>query len=205
LQLLDNPPAVIPVTALSCPHALILAIMSSATESVYVAITGTLSRPRREVVSLIESKTNARFCDGVAYHTNYLVASRFDTNKAKRAAKLGVIVIGEKELTAYVEQGHFPATPLAVKPPSNWRPIDLDALEYESIEDFAPPHACYLKYRNAAGEESERFILAVERVRQGTHEYIAGYDHECCKTFRTDRIVQMEDLGEIETTEPGTD
>ena len=147
-----------------------------------------MSRPRHELVALIESGTNARFSERVTYRTNYLVASRFDTHKAKHAAKLGVRIINEQEMMRFIEQGHFAPAPLPVKPPSNWHPIDLDALEYETIEQFTQPHVYYLKYRNSAGEESERFILAMERVKGGSHEYLAGYDHECYKTFRLGRV-----------------
>jgi len=38
--------------------------------AVPVAITGTLSRSRHEVVALIESKTNASFSERVTYETN---------------------------------------------------------------------------------------------------------------------------------------
>lgn len=173
--------------------------MTSKDATVYVAITGTLSRPRHEIVELIESRTNARFCERVTYDTNYLVASRFDTSKARRAAQIGVKVVNEEELMTFVEQGDFPVVPTPVRPPSNWHPVDLDAIEYETIEQFPQPRICYLKYRDSAGEESERFILAMERVRGGSHEYLAGYDHETYKTFRLDRIEKLEELGTVET------
>ena len=177
--------------------------MTTKDDTVHVAITGTLSRPRHEIVALIESKTNARFSEHVTYETNYLVASRFDTIKARRAAKLGVKVLTEQDMMGFIERGHFEPTPLPVKPPSNWRPIDLDAIEYETIEQFPQPRVYYLKYRDSEGRESERFILAMERVKSGSHEYLAGYDHECYKTFRLDRIEKMEDLGTVDTASAG--
>jgi len=175
--------------------------MDSDNSLVQIAITGTLSRPRHEFVLLLESRTNARFSEHVTYQTNYLVASRFDTNKARRAAKLGVRVITEHDMLSFIEHGHFPQTPLPTKPPSNWHPIDLDALEYEIIERFPEPRIYYLKYKDHSGNESERFLLAMERVRGGTHEYVAGYDQEHYKTFRIDRIESIEDLGPIEKSE----
>ena len=56
---------------------------------VKVAITGTLSMPRSEVIKLIEEHTNAQFSPSVSYDTGYLVAARFDTEKARRAANWG--------------------------------------------------------------------------------------------------------------------
>lgn len=135
----------------------------------------------------------------MTYDTNYLVASRFDTSKARRAAQIGVKVVNEEELMTFVEQGDFLVVPTPVRPPSNWHPVDLDAIEYETIEQFPQPRICYLKYRDSAGEESERFILAMERVRGGSHEYLAGYDHETYKIFRLDRIEKLEELGTVET------
>jgi hypothetical protein len=172
--------------------------MTTRDATVHVAITGTLSRPRHEIVALIESKTNARFSEHVTYETNYLVASRFDTIKARRAAKLGVKVVTERDMMGCIEP-----TPLPVKPPLNWHPVDLDAIEYETIEQFAQPRVYYLKYKNSGGEESERFILAMERVKSGSHEYLAGYDHDCYKTFRLDRIEKMEDLGTVDAADAG--
>ena len=54
--------------------------------TVKVAITGTLSMPRKSAAELIETHTNARFANTVTYDVNYLVASRFDTIKARKAA-----------------------------------------------------------------------------------------------------------------------
>ena len=76
------------------------------TAAVLVAITGTLSIPRSEAVALIESRTNARFSPEVTYHANYLVAARFDTNKAHRAAALGIVIISEADMLGYIEKGY---------------------------------------------------------------------------------------------------
>lgn len=172
--------------------------MAKNEDRVYVASTGTLQRPRREVAALIDSKTNGRFTERVSYSTNYLVAARFDTNKARAAAVLGVKIINEQELMAYIAQGCFPPSPAPIRTYPNSHPVDLDAIEYQTIEHFSTPRVYYLKYRDSGGHESERFILATERVAYGAREYIAGYDHEFYKTFRTDRIEHIEDLGPIE-------
>jgi hypothetical protein len=75
---------------------------------VRVAITGTLSRPRKEFVSLIETKTNAAYTETVDLQTDYLVSARRDTNKAKAAAKLGVTLLSESEMMSFIDTGHFP-------------------------------------------------------------------------------------------------
>src|SRR5712671_1521534 len=90
--------------------------METKVDTVLVAITGTLSMARSEAVALIESRTNARFSPDVTYHTNYLVAARFDTNKAHRAAALGIVIISETDMLGYVEKGLFPATRLSDRP-----------------------------------------------------------------------------------------
>src|ERR1035438_10871848 len=76
--------------------------------TVKVAITGVLSIPRKSAAELIETRTNARFADSVTYDVNYLVASRFDSNKARKAAKIGVAIISEVDLMNYIQKGEFP-------------------------------------------------------------------------------------------------
>ena len=133
----------------------------------------------------------------MTYTTNYLVAARFDTNKAKRAAKIGVKVITEAGSMSFIERG-VPSTS------SNKTEIRLaptgsgNAIHYETIEQFPEPRVYYLKYEGSTGVISERFILAVDRVKGGSHEYLGGFDHGTQKTFRYDRILEMEDLGPVE-------
>jgi hypothetical protein len=121
------------------PSLRAIAIMTIRDAAVHVAITGTPSRPRHEVVALLESKTNASFSERVTYETNYLVAARLDTIKARRAAKLGVSLVSEQDMMNCIEQGYFEPMPVPVKPPSNWHRIDLDAIEYKTIELFPQP------------------------------------------------------------------
>ena len=64
--------------------------------------------PRKSAAELIETHTNAKYADSVTYDVNYLVASRFDTIKARKAAKIGVAVISEAELMDYIQKGAFP-------------------------------------------------------------------------------------------------
>ena len=83
----------------------------------HVAITGTLSMPRKEAAELINSTSNARFHPDVTYDTNYLVAARFDSNKAKKAAQLGVRIITEQEMHGYVAAGRFAPVDTPSRPP----------------------------------------------------------------------------------------
>src|SRR5258708_10678361 len=95
---------------------------------VKVSITGTLSMPRKAAVQLMESRTNARFNREVTYDVNYLVAARFDTDKARRAAQLGVTVISEGEMLDFIQQGAFPENNKPARPdnyPSNFRDDEI--------------------------------------------------------------------------------
>src|SRR5579871_832417 len=112
--------------------------------AVKVAITGALSKTREEIVQSIESATNAQFSRGVTYDTDYLVASRFDTNKAKRAAKLGITVISESEMWKFISKGAFPETEKQIRHcayPPNFRTDEI-----ESEEEFIPNRLCFLEY-----------------------------------------------------------
>ena len=82
-----------------------------------VAITGTLSLPRKEAAALIDSTSNARFYPDVSYQTNYLVAALFNSGKARKAAQIGVRIIAESEMFEYIEAGRFPETSTPTRPP----------------------------------------------------------------------------------------
>ena len=60
----------------------------------------------------IYNKTNARFVSGVSSQTDYLISSRKDTNKAKRAKAFGTQVIDEAEMIAFIKVGNFPSRSL---------------------------------------------------------------------------------------------
>lgn len=89
----------------------------SEVETLKVAITGTLSKPREEIVRLIEALGNVHFSPQVTYDINYLIASRFDTAKAKRAAQIGITVISESEMMEFIERGSFPENQIPTRPP----------------------------------------------------------------------------------------
>ena len=73
-------------------------------------ITGALEKYKRvDAIVEIHNKTNARFVSGVSKHTDFLISSRKDTKKARRAKTFGTQVISESEMMAYVKAGNFPS------------------------------------------------------------------------------------------------
>ena len=72
-------------------------------------ITGALEKFKRiDAIVEIHNKTNARFVSGVSSQTDYLISSRKDTSKAKRAISFGTQVIDESEMIAFIKAGIFP-------------------------------------------------------------------------------------------------
>ena len=72
-------------------------------------ITGALENFKRiDAIVEIHNKTNARFVSGVSSQTDYLISSRKDTTKAKRAKSFGTQVIDEAEMIAFIKAGNFP-------------------------------------------------------------------------------------------------
>jgi len=156
-----------------------------------VSITGTLSMPRKEAVQQIESRTNAQFSRDVTYDVNYLVAARFDTNKAKRAVQIGVTVISEAEMLECIQKGAFP---------ENGKPLRPDVphfLENDVVwtVEFNPARLCFLEYSDAEGAVSQRFVrLCCKGRGSNGYDYLGAFDDERFKTFRTDRVVKLEEL-----------
>jgi hypothetical protein len=157
-----------------------------------IAITGTLSIPRKEAIALIEDRTNATFSEHVTYETNYLVAARFDTNKAHRAAEIGVTVISESDLMEFVEQGTFPENRLPDRPK---HPPVSHFPEITWTETYEPERIALLEYQDAEGVVSLRYVaVSCKGVGNNGVEYIGGYDAERFKTFRTDRILSEKQI-----------
>ena len=76
-------------------------------------ITGALDKMKRiDAIVMIHNKTNARWVSMVSKNTDYLISSRKDTNKAKRARKFGTQVIDQAEMMAFVKSGKFPSVRL---------------------------------------------------------------------------------------------
>ena len=87
--------------------------MTKKTSPTTFCITGALERFKRiDAIVEIHNKTNARFVSGVSSQTDYLISSRKDTNKAKRARAFGTRVIDEAEMIAFIKAGKFPVRSL---------------------------------------------------------------------------------------------
>ena len=83
--------------------------MTKKTPTTTFCITGALEKYKRiDAIVEIHTKTNARFVSGVSSQTDYLISSRKDTNKAKRARAFGTRVIDEAEMMAFIKAGRFP-------------------------------------------------------------------------------------------------
>ena len=84
--------------------------MTKKTPTTTFCITGALEKFKSiDAIVEIHNKTNARFVSGVSSQTDYLISSRKDTNKAKRAKAFGTQVIDEAEMIAFINAGNFPS------------------------------------------------------------------------------------------------
>jgi hypothetical protein len=161
--------------------------------AVKVSITGTLSMPRKEAVRLIESRTNAHFSPEVTYDVSYLVASRFDTNKARRAAQIGVSVISEAEMMQHIDDGCFPENRKPLRPHSY--PPNFRTDEIVWAEEFNPSRLCFLEYSDNEGTVTQRFVrISCKGKGSNDHEYLGAFDNDVFKTFRADRVLKLEKL-----------
>ena len=71
-------------------------------------ITGALDGLKRiDAIVMIHNKTNARWVSMVSSKTDYLISSRIDTRKAKRAKAFGTQVIDQVDMMAFVKKGKF--------------------------------------------------------------------------------------------------
>ena len=86
--------------------------MSNSKKIPTFCITGSLGMKRIDAIVLIHNKTNCRWVSMVSKNTDYLISSRKDTNKAKRARKFGTQVIDQGEMMAFVKCGKFPSARL---------------------------------------------------------------------------------------------
>jgi hypothetical protein len=162
-------------------------------ERMTVAITGTLSEPRAQVAIKINSTKNARFVERVAGNTDYLVAARHDTAKARAAAQNGTVVLTEQQLTEYLESGEFPHHQRRY----TYSGFNFDESEIVWAETLDPPLRCRLEYADSAGEHSKRTIdvLHPSGIHPNGREYMAAFEDGQLKTFRKDRILKLERKG----------
>ncbi len=161
------------------------------TEKLRVAITGTLWAPRAEVAELINATSNAVFVPSVNYDTHYLAASITSSKKVRKAALLGTTVIGEIELRQYIESGSFPSTQLPARPIH--RPDNFPEIMWIERYPEGIPHL--LEYRDAAGLYSIRTIIVTGTgysLGDRSISWVGGYDGPTFKTWRGDRIINLE-------------
>ena len=87
--------------------------MTKKVEITTFCITGALEKYKRiDAIVEIHNKTNGRFVSAVSSQTDYLISSRKDTNKAKRAKSFGTKVINEAEMMTFIKAGKFPVRSL---------------------------------------------------------------------------------------------
>jgi hypothetical protein len=142
---------------------------------------------------LIDATANGQFVKWLSYETHYLVCAKADSQKAKKAARLGTTVISEGELRDCLAAGRFPSTKLPEKP--EWHVNNFPEIEWTHVD----PHELYLMtYCDARGNTTIRRVLTVSAghtIGFPTEQWIGGFDGPQFKTFRRDRIVELEGLG----------
>ena len=86
--------------------------MTKKVQTTTFCITGELEKFKR-IDAIVEiHNRNARFVSGVSSQTDYLISSRKDTKKAKRAKAFGTRVINEAEMLKFIKAGKFPVRSL---------------------------------------------------------------------------------------------
>lgn len=155
-----------------------------------VAITGALSEPRAQIAIKINSTRNARFVERVFLDTDYLVATRVDTAKARTAAQNGTVILSEQQLAQYLSAGEFPHHQRRHTHSS----FNFDESEIQWEDTCDPPIRYRLAYADSEGEYSERIIEVTHLAGKhpNGHEYLAAFDEGELKTFRKDRILELE-------------
>lgn len=163
--------------------------------AIRVAITGTLSDiKRREAVEMIES-AGAEFSSEVNYKTNYLVATRLDSSKAKRARDIKVQVITELEFLEFIEAGEFPDNGLPDKPERKYTNNFVEPDWVELPADKQSPLS--FQYCSIDGEITDRTVillaLGTASLKSGNiRRYLKAKDIDDnmrLKTFRFDRMI----------------
>jgi SOS-response transcriptional repressor LexA len=155
-----------------------------------VAITGTLSLPRKEAAALIDSTSNAYFHAKVTFQTNCLVAAILDSGKVRKAAKIGVAIITEAEMMQHVAAGMFPenVAPMRSVHVSNFPDIEW-TLQHES------GRPCFIEYEDVSGIVTQRYVIVqCESRATNGHDYVGAMDGEGFKTFRRDRFRRLKYL-----------
>lgn len=157
-----------------------------------VAITGTLSVPREAAARLINSSQNAQFVASVTYHTSYLVSALADSRKARKAREIGVEILTEKQLFEYLANGFFPPA----KTHAYQRPAPPKfVVDWKTR--YPEPKRLLIKYKDSHDQYSAREldVFAVGISPSGI-TYVSVLDAEGFKTFRMDRIIEMNEISQ---------
>jgi hypothetical protein len=160
-------------------------------KSINVAITGTLGQPRAKIAELINTTENAQFVEWLSLQTHYLVCAKADSGKAKKAARWGTAVISEGEMNEYISAGRFPSTTL---PDAPQRHNNFPEIEWR---DKAQHERCLMTYCDAVGQTTIRTVLVVSSghtIGRPDVKWIGGFDGPQFKTWRQDRIAELEVL-----------
>ena len=156
-----------------------------------MSITGTLSNfKRKDAVQAIEN-CGAQFVNEINYQTNYLVSTRFDTVKAKKAKEIGVQIISESEFSDFIEIGLF-LTNEKPEAPERHYPNNFPKPDWKALDN---PKSVSFEYVNADGEIKLRNVIVIAvgsytTEKGGTRHYLQAFepDTQSQKTFRMDRI-----------------
>jgi hypothetical protein len=66
--------------------------------------------------------------------------------------------------------------------------------EIEWKELFHPEKIAFMEYQDGGGLVTSRYVMITCKGDSGGREYYGGYDAECFKTFRIDRILKLEEI-----------
>ena len=162
---------------------------------VKVAITGALDGcSRKEAAQMIEG-VGAEFVPSVTYETDYLVAVKLDTAKARKAQSIGVRIITQGEFEELIAQGAFPERSDSNKPKGSlfnsppkfdWQPLNPEQQQRHKIEYFDADGVI------TSYEVTPLAIAQYTTVRGSKNTYIKAIDHTdqgAAKTFRADRFI----------------
>ena len=157
--------------------------------SIIVSITGKLeSMERKEAAKLIETKTNAVFKRDITYDTNYLIATEFNTSKAKKAAAIGVAIISEKDMLRYIDKGKFPVNSKPTRPVRDYSYL-FNWEKNIKFYDLLKPIIIHFTYVDSKKEKSERMLQVNAVGKYDDRFYFAGFCEDEYKTFRSDRML----------------
>lgn len=167
--------------------------MSASLARMTVAITGTLSEPRAVIAAKINATTNARFVERVAFDTDFLIAARHDTGKAKAAVVNGTLILSESQLDEYLNVGEFPWHERKSSA-SHGAGFHISDIVWK--EKFPEPVQCRLQYADQQGKfmEMEVAVVFPLGIHPNGHEYVGAYSDGGFKTLRKDRVIRLERL-----------